>query len=310
MLTVWRKLWVERDTMEAPDPTDLALSLSINDIFPTPGYPALTTIQTWIVPAGSTDLNNYEEGIVTFHNCPIGDDTFPVVESYPVQDTYPQEIIILGTPEPCAAVATGYTLYDDDDLSVLGTLSNPRFPGGGQLLTSAFEPAYILPVYAGPQHQDVVEFEDYLNSYEIEYGEGSWDDGMDLASTPDFWACLLVGAWEGSDNPFEPARNGDGDPDFCFNLLMPPEPREGAESPVTGATDSDSGKSVVFLQANADDAGCIETTDEVHTVVHEIGHTCGNLGHKDGTIMEEGAPKNQHSFDAEQLNILRNQNPW
>jgi len=256
------------------------------------------------------DLNNYEEGTITFTNCLSGGDTFPVVESYAGTDFSPSQLIVLGTPGACAAVDTGFTLFDDDDSSALGTQSNPHFPNGGNLLTSAFKPAYILPVYAGAEYQDVVPFEDYLGYYEILAGEGSWNYGHDLSSGNDFWSCLVVGGWEGSDDRWEVSRDGDGDPDECFNLFMPPEARDGAETPLTGTRRPFHRQALVFLQAIADDTACVDQTDEAHNVVHEIAHTCGDIGHEPGTIMEIGAPKNQDSFNAQQLNALRNQNPW
>ncbi len=71
MLTVWRKLWVERDTMVAPDPTELRFVGPIHAIFPTPGRPGLTTVQTTFPMSFNGDLNNYEEGTVTFTNCDL-----------------------------------------------------------------------------------------------------------------------------------------------------------------------------------------------------------------------------------------------
>ena len=166
MLTVWRHLWIERDTMEAPNPANLRAVGEIESIFSTPGRPGLTTIRT---PYGyfvnfTADLNNYEEGILSFNNCPAGVDTFPVVESYPgdsVAETAHQ-IIILGTPGACATVGTVVAVSDDDDAMVLGTPSSPRFPNGGGLLADAFKPAYIMPVYAGAPYDDAVPFEDYF----------------------------------------------------------------------------------------------------------------------------------------------------
>ncbi len=233
-----------------------------------------------------------------------------MVESSAGSDFSPSELIVLGAPGACAAVDTGVTLYDDDDISALGTPSNPRFPNGGNLLTSAFEPGYILPVYAGAEYQDEVPFEEYLNYWEILSGEGSWNNGHDLSSTNDFWSCLVVGAWEGSDDRWESSRDGDGDPDVCFNLFNPPEARAGAEAPLTGVRRTWFEQCIVFFQGIADDAACLHQTDEAHNVVHEIAHTCGDIGHEPGTIMERGAPRNQDSFNAEQLNSLRNQNPW
>ncbi|MBU0717284.1 MAG: hypothetical protein KJ749_03470 [Planctomycetes bacterium] len=311
MLTVWRKLWIERDTMAAPDPTEPQASGYIQAISPTPDRPGLTSVRAFPINFNS-EMNNYEEGELVFINCPTESDTFPIVENYPGNDLdgVPHEIIILGTPDQCADVGTAFTACDDDDVSALGTGSSPRFPAGGNLLSQAFQPAYILPVYAGEEYRDVFDFEVYINYWEILTGEGAWNNGDDMSSTTDFWSCLLVGAWEGSDDRYEIRRSRDGDPDHCFTLFAPHEERPGAESPLQGVRRPGATQCLVFFQALADEALCADQTDEEHTVVHEIAHTCDDLPHKFGTIMQEGAPKSQNSFDSEQLNILRDQDAW
>jgi len=147
-----------------------------------------------------------------------------------------------------------------------------------------------------------------LNAWEIEYGEGSWNDSRDLNSSADFWAWFIVGTWEGSNDPLELHRDADGDPDNCFTLLMPPLPRDGAESPALGLTDPPDGNSVLFLQAIADDDACVAGSDEAHTMVHEIGHAHSN--HADYGIMTEGAPKNQNDFSAKSLQKFRATPVW
>ncbi len=308
MLTVWRKLWIERDTMAAPDSFDFRIVSQVTAIYATPGRPGTTTVEIACPQAGNVDPNNYEGGKLTFANCPAGADTFGILENYPCTDFSPYRIIVVGTPGGCAAIGTSCAFYDDDDPLALGTLSSPRFPDGGQLLEDAFQPAYILPVYAPVNYQTVVPFEVYLDYYEILSGLGSWNSGHQLSSATDFWCSFVVGAWEGGDNPFEVTTDGDGDPDGA--PLVPGAIAPGQESPLTGVRRPVTTEAIVFFQALADEAAHLNLTDEPHTVVHEIAHTCGDLPHKDGTIMQEGAPASQSVFDAAQLKTLREQNPW
>ena len=169
MLTVWRHLWIERDTMAAPDPANIRVLGAIIAIYPTPGRPGLTTLKIGNPINASFDLNNYEGGWITFTGCPSGSDRFQVAESYPGSDSdgIPHELVLVGLPGSCAAVGSGYTLFDDDDLSVLGSTSAPHFPDGGQLLLDAFKPAYIFPIYAGAEYQDIVPFDPYLGYWDI-----------------------------------------------------------------------------------------------------------------------------------------------
>jgi hypothetical protein len=310
MLTVWRHLWIERDTMAAPDAAVLRGVASVAGVGPTPGAPGLTTVNVWNASNLSFDMNNYEEGFLSFTNCPSGVDRFPIVESYSSPDL-PHQIVVFGTPGACAVVGTGCTLLDDD-VSALGTPGNPRFPNGDDLLKTAFAPAYIEPLYVSTSYETVVPFQEYLNASDVFYGFGSWDDGRSpaLVSSNGFWSCLIVGAWEGSDTA-ETGREHDGDPDYCnspYSSIVPPT---AAESVTTGVTDAASGRSAIFFQGLADDAACNPGTDEAHTVVHEIGHTCGVVGmHSHGGIMTEGAPKYESRFTAITLKTFREQNPW
>jgi hypothetical protein len=265
LLTAWRKLWVERDTMNAPGIGGITVVGTVDAI--TPNVPAAgqSTIDLGQnLDDDFSDENLYEEGRIVFTNCPAGQDTFPVIESTSnvVAD---DEIIVLGVPGPCAT-GSGYTLYDDDDPTVL-----PHYPDGGQLLIDAFSVAYILPQYAGSQFQDIVSFEMHLSDWSIEFG-GTWSSGRDLSSSAQFWACLIVGCWE-------PKEDVDRDPDFCFSLFPPFAPTSGAELGEFGVTDGPAGRSAIYLQTLADQNTCLSTTDEEHTVAHEIGHTCGSHGH-------------------------------
>jgi hypothetical protein len=65
------------------------------------------------------------------------------------------------------------------------------------------------------------------------------------------------------------------------------------------------------MQGLADDAACMNTTDEAHTVTHEIGHTCGSHGDDvPQSIMEEHAPTNYNQFASESILIFRSEVCW
>lgn len=298
MLTVWRRLWVERDTMSAPAPYETQVPGTVDSIarnVPVAGQSTVDLGQN--LPDELADLNLFEEGTIVFIACPGGAGTFGVCESTSNAVT-DDEVIILGVPGTCAN-GSDYILSDDDNLSVL-----PHYPSGGPLLTAAFAEAYILPLYLGAEYQDVVGFDMHLGAYDIEYGWGTWDDGKDVSSSACVWSCFVAGCWEFTEDE-------DGDPDGCFFLTAPFVARPGAEVPTTGVTDGDSGKAAIFMQALTDTAACTAGTNEAHTVVHEIGHTCGSHNHHiPNSIMEEGAPTGEDSFAPESIAIFRSQVIW
>ena len=296
MLTAWRKLWIERDTMQAPGLTQMTITGTAGAVsanIPVAGQSTVDLGQN--LPAEFSDLNLYEEGTIRFFGCPTGTDTFPIMES--TSNTSGHDyVVVLGLPGACAA-GSAYLLRDDDAPGVL-----PRYPGGGQLLIDAFADAYILPVYAGPQYEDVVPFDMHL-SY-LDWTSGAWDNGRDLQSSVSFWSCLIVGCWEASED-------WDADPDLCFSLAPPYSARPGAEGVESGCTDGGSGRVAIYMQALDDDFGCIRTTDEAHTVTHEIGHSCGSHGgHVPDSIMEIHAPTDENEFAAQSIVIFRSETVW
>jgi hypothetical protein len=300
MLTVWRKLWIERDTMQAPGLTQMTITGTAGAVsanVPVAGQSTVDLGQN--LPDEFSDLNLYEEGTIRFFGCPIGSDTFPIMESTSEWDPWAYDsVVILGVPGACA-VGSAYILRDDDASGVL-----PHYPGGGQLLIDAFAGAYILPVYAGAQYEDVVAFDMHLSDQDVEYGWGSWADARDLSSSAEFWSCLVVGCWEATEN-------WDADPDLCFSLAPPYSARPGAEGVESGCTDGDSGRAAIYMEALRDDFGCMRTTDEAHTVTHEIGHTCGS--HDDdvpNSIMEIHAPSDENRFASESIVIFRSEVRW
>lgn len=63
--------------------------------------------------------------------------------------------------------------------------------------------------------------------------------------------------------------------------------------------------------AGRDRHHCMQNTDEAHTVVHEIGHSCGSHdGHVPGSIMDNGAPRGQNSFAPASIVVFRNEIAW
>ena len=229
-----------------------------------------------------------------FLNCPNGDNIFPVYESTS-NVVYNDEVIIVGVPGACAN-GSAYVLSDDDNLQVL-----PHYPSGGALIGPAFAAAYISPQYLGAAFQDTVEFNMHLSDAELLTGYG-WNDGRDVQSSARFWSCLVVGCWEGP-------QDFDADPDYCFALPPPPfVPRPGAEVGEFGATVTSWGESAIYLQTIADP--CSQSTDEAHTVVHEIGHTPGYPNHVPNSIMEAGAPATENSFAPETIAYFRSRVTW
>ena len=286
MLTVWRRLWVERDTMAAPglyETQVLGTADGIARNTPVDGQSDVDLGQN--LSSEFSDLNLYEGGTVVFSNCPAGEDTFPVHRSTSAW-LFDDHVIVSGVPGECAD-GSDYVLSDDDDLQVL-----PHLPTGGALIGPALAEAYIVPVYAGTTYSDMVAFKMHLGGNEANNG-GSWNAQRDLSDVNLFWSVHLVGCWEH-------VADEDADPDICSNPAFPP----GHETATVGTYGS-CRSIAMYLQAIADQYACGNTTDEDHAVVHEIGHSLGQQGHVANSIMEAGAPKIHNNFAPQTIAIFR-----
>jgi predicted Zn-dependent protease with MMP-like domain len=61
----------------------------------------------------------------------------------------------------------------------------------------------------------------------------------------------------------------------------------------------------IYAQAIADHYACGTVSDEDHAVVHEIGHSLGQQGHVEDSIMEDGAPSRENHFAPGTIVIFR-----
>ncbi len=294
MLTVWRKLHVETDSMARPDISETRVVGTVASI--TRNSPAVgqSVVNLGLNLADDvSDLNAFEGGEIAFANCPLGSDAYPVLLSTSNLPGFSDTVTIAGVPGTCSTGSI-FTLTDDDDIMVL-----PHFPSFGQLGVNAFAAAFVFPESAGASSQTIVGFDRHLDDYSIEYGFGPWDDGCTLSSSASYWACCVVGCWE-------PGENTDYDPDPCPAPAVP-----GSEGKDSGVTDDDSGTSAIFLQVIVDDRACTFTTDEPHVVTHEIVHTCdSHPDHVPQSIMDVGAPGQFDHFSAETINIIRSEIDW
>ena len=300
MLTVWRHLWVERDSMTGVVANTIPITISsVSRLVPTAGGTNDVITISGRLP-DSEDA--FEGGQLSIPSLGI---TVPV---YLNSDNllYDDTINVPGgtfTGAQVAAISaapvTG-TLTDDDVIPASGTMP---LPDGGSLSQTAFGEAYILPKYVDPgsgslNKRGTVPFVRHVSD-----SIGQLKVSRDLTSSSDFWSTLVVGC-------FENYVGSDGDPDG----IAPPG--LGIPSPTTddafeyGASDADT--SAIFLETVDDFVRQRNfSTDENHTVTHEIGHTVGSgIKHFSTGIMRPGAPKIETAFADENLATFRGVDTW
>ena len=287
LLTVWRRLGVENDSMNAiPEDqffykrndlsSDIAQPKVLNSFLNTAG-------ETTFIISGISDTSSFK----TLENGRI------IVQSQtlPVTDT-----VIFGTGAYGVDVAedhtdvtvnSGFRLYDDDDYG----LSAPPLPNltladevvkGKKVMKDVFRPAFIEIVSAA-EYNTRPNLEFQRNAWITSFNDGVFDDNIDVLDSNGLWAVTVVAAYQGE-------LDADVDP-----LGEPPS--EGVTPPIGGTF------SVVWVETIRDvldgpirlnPSKIEDLNDELRrniilTAAHEIGHhptySDGNSHHEENGLM-------------------------
>ncbi len=279
MLTVWRRLWLEFDSMGSAPTTgdEKNFDEGVIDTYTDNGN-GTSTLKLNIRLTDEAD--RYEEGQIEIN----GAGTFTVISNTDnlISD---DDVVVQGTPGNIV-VGKSFKIYDDDHQNI-GSRTPRTMPyalTGGGLIFTAFADAYILPVDVPAEYKQ----NNVLFNRNLELGLTSYYtdwlptviDKRDLNTEATFWTAYCLAAYQG------PA-SADEDPyDHGTGTIGQTDP-----SPV-GLN-----LSAIYVETLRE----LETTPqtpritEIHTVVHEIGHQGGGK-HTDGQIMAEGAPTDKIIF--------------
>ncbi len=294
MLTVWRRLWIERDSMTSV--TANTVNVTITGI--TRNVPVAGGLNDILQISADLpdDEDAFEGGELTITATGLK------VPIYLNSDNFfaPHTLNVPAGAIPALAFPAAATVTDDDVIPATGTL---KLPDGGPLLESAFGDAYILPKYVDPGPGSLntvgtIPFVRHLNDTEPAAARNL------PASSAGFWSTYLIGA-------FENLQSTDGDADG----IAPPGlgiPAPGTDSAFDYGY-SNATTSYVFLETIDDFVRQQNfSTDEWHTVTHEIGHTVGDSDstHCETGIMRAGAPVSETIFDNYYLNRFRSVIFW
>jgi hypothetical protein len=310
MLTVWRHLWIERDSMTGVVPN--TINISIAGVTPNVPQPHTGGANDVVQLAASlpSDIQQDElEGgtlsIPSFGNKAVriylnsdnfGADTLNV----PANSFTAAELASI------AAAPVTATVVDDDVIPGTGTHA---LPNGGTLISSAFGDAYILPVYVDPNPigwntKGTVTFQRHAND-----GFTDASSSRNLTSANDFWATQVIGAHENKPGT-------DADPDGS------PAPASGAGVPLPSfdatidygysnkGNSANANVSMIFLETIRD-YGPSQGMSEASVVTHEVGHTAGYENpHRSTGIMRASEFGSETNFDDESLYLFRNTILW
>ena len=290
MLTVWRRLWLEFDSMGTwPSSGDdknfeTGSITGIQSNTPTSGQ---STLQLDLRLLDEED--RYENGFIQIAG--VG---CLAVNSNTDNLLFDDTVVIDGVP-PQSVVSLSFLLYDDDNVQRGSRLPRtmPYTLSGGALIDSAFSDAFIKPAPVPSIYIDVdVPFKRNLDAG-LGYYSG-WlpavNHSRDLEESTDFWYSYVLAA-------FQPEVSQDNDPSTQGSLTF-------------GQTDPGmlpKNRSTIYVETlrEVEVLPATPRIREEHTVVHEIGHQGGGT-HGDGGIMADHAPIDQVKFAPATIDKFRN----
>jgi len=316
MLTVWRKLHIETDSMQT-EPTTLPPGTGSEGREPdwTSIYIDSITVGTTTtnVPVGygmtSSSDHQYEGGRVEFDALP--GIVFPVYDSG--EATFDINAVL--TPAQVTAILSQPygTLKDDDPDAFL----LPRFYAVDSVIKTVYRDAYIdivnIPAALNPNL--FVPFSLHLGPEDFSATNlfRSWDDAKDTWSSNGFWVSLVVAAYQRA-SALTYDRDSDPDP-LIDNSTYP----TGANWPGPGYSENVSEgvtpmlgdwDSVIFRATIVDFPQ--GAAYESRVIAHEIGHSAGNAGteaqhHGEGGLQQDAA---NNRFNGASLKRFREVQKW
>lgn len=292
LLTVWRRLWCEFDSMGAPPATkaardalppgwelnhDEGVVIRIDENVPTAGQSSLRIHVSTNPLIGSNGLLTQPESTWVGGRIDVsGVGSYNVISATNWTDF--AVVVIDATPGNVVALKD-FKLYDDDVVT-LGTKAPKALPyslSGGLIMYTAYADAYIEPIKVAEKYIDTnVPFKRNLE-FESSY-YGIWQPVVsshrDLTNTEDFWVTYLLCCWQGSS-----ARDDDPDSEI------------GEEEGVNDPFDNDAlNQGAIYIETIREGENNLinRRYRENLTVTHETGHS-GRAEHDDRGIMSEGA---------------------
>lgn len=242
ILTTWRKLWIERDSMDAVASSgaekNYVSGTAIQYERLSPEFPARTKVYLGQnLPSEFDDNDQFNPG--WYH---VSGRTYLVYanSSHWLEGDY---IIVMGDPNQDGA-GYAYDLYDDDySLSLQVKVTLPAYPSLGSY-SNEFEKAYIKPVYLSSPDPDVISFD-----RNMAIGDVGWSAIFDNTPSSGFWSVLSLAA-------FQPITSQDAD---------------GETSTWLGEAHMGDNYLALYLEVIENEAG--KSDDKI--MAHEVGHTAG-----------------------------------
>ncbi len=318
LLTVWRKLHVETDSMVRPSFTQNTWTTTWSEPTApvTEPYAGLPSPPWYEIkasdPSGGSANAQFNNGFMELNGTLLS-------RVFDYFSTAGDDEVIVQLPGGIGGLTAGASILSDDDLSVEATFGakvwgcDNAYASGSTLLppdvsalSLRYHPAYIEPV-----HEGAVSATGGVATFLQNVGFGAWGDyGRALwdqanapgirqlpISTSQYWTVMAVSAWQ-------PETGEDGDPDTeGLTNGVSTHGDDGSTHAIWWLGDSYTGLCAVLKACTAGESDVLES----YTVAHEIAHTLG-LPHTTSGLMVERGAGHEDPFSSESLKDLREYN--
>jgi hypothetical protein len=318
LLSVWRTLHIERDSMGHAGPNTMTTNV-------VPRQVASNRVRLINDRFG---VNELEDGKLFLGVLNRNGDTTDIYGPFSIlSNTYARvatsEIVFTPplTPQQMTSIDGGrsirVTASDDDNNFLLphvldgrGNLNPPAGHVAEADVDYAYAKAYIRVVYDDVLNaRKIIPFQRHLGLWGLAY---DIDDAQDLHSEQYYWVSLAVAC-------FEPSRETDGDPDSYSSTLGMLKPSlvsaAGEDLPVWGVTLLDINKVAIFMETIRDTQekesllfGMGKLHPESLILAHELAHTGGADHTLRGIMLAD--PRREVEFDDVSIEKIRSVSVW
>ena len=310
MLTVWRKLHVEFDSMTAAPTTVTGREPDWRQVFIEDlTINAETTTFHLAGPMSGHSPHQYEGGRVV-----IIDNGWSLHVIDHTNNSLEIDRVLV--PPEWSYVEDHFAILKDDDPNS-GLL--PHLYAITPFIKNAYADAYvdIVELDEGYNPNRSIPFDLYVTSTQMLTGWG-WNDSKDLGSSNGFWTTFVMAGYQAGGYTDLDNQDRDNDPDPMIDNSNPSGPTwPGDEYDELGlfgwtATFGD-WDGIVFRATIYDLPQCAHFENQV--LAHEIGHSAGNAGseeqhHNEGGLMSEHLHELHETFRAPTLKRFREADKW
>jgi len=317
MLTVWRRLWIECDSMSPPQ---TASDLIPDTMHVIPTSAEVGTGKGWtkikasasVLPflEHSPEKDMYEGGSIETYNIGV----LPIIRSSKIKWLATIELTInkeLSQQEINLLLNRIVKIKDDDDTTIL---NNSRLTSIPETVIDRFSDAYIKTEYM-PDNLNVKKhipfvLNDYYNMFDY-----WWIKSRDVKSSEHFWTASIL-------NMYQPKYKEDYDPGIFLDEFGKVQDGEKPQlglyrTQIINLGARNNNVAMIFLETIRDyNEGPPPRTEKAIIMVHELGHTA-DIGivvdDGEGGVMgypEKRIPDNDSRFVPITLEKLRKVKTW